>query len=470
MSRVRLVGLDFGTTTSRAVVASATLSHNSVTGRQELADVREVFCSETIFTPYSPGGLDEDRLRERLDQWLAAGWSSGEPIFGGGALITGLAARQRNADALIKLIRSRLDHAAIATAGDPRLEAWVAFHAGAAAISRADPRRPVVNLDIGGGTTNIALGINGEVIRTGSLFVGARHVQVIPGTYHIVQLSPFAEALCDHLGITRKPGDHLEEREVDAIVDFYRHLIECMIVGREEAFHSPIGRLHRQVAFEPPAGLTDAVVTLSGGVGELVYTHLAGKTFPPQTTFGDLGVDLARGLLESDVLAPSLNAVAPACAGRATLYGLLRHTTQIGGGTLFLSDPALLPLRDVPILGRLTSHSTDEQIRDILMLAAASPAGAAVRLELETIRASDVASFGAGLARGLDAVGFPATQPLVLLVRENVGKALGHYVTRWGMNPLRILVIDEIDVRDARMVQIGAPHNQVVPVSLYGMN
>ena len=33
MKNVRLIGLDFGSTTSSAVIASAELAHNSVTGR-----------------------------------------------------------------------------------------------------------------------------------------------------------------------------------------------------------------------------------------------------------------------------------------------------------------------------------------------------------------------------------------------------------------------------------------------------
>jgi ethanolamine utilization protein EutA len=470
MSRIRLVGLDYGTTTSSGIIASATLAHNAVTGRQELTGIRDVFCSETIFTPYSPEGLDVDRLRDDLDQWLAAGRTSDEPIFGGGALITGLAARAGNAAGLVELVRARLGDAPIAVAGDPCLESWVAFHASAAAISRAHPERPVVNLDIGGGTTNIALGKNGEVIRTGSLFVGARHVQVVPGTYRIVTMSPFAAALCRRLGIMRAPGDCLEERDVAAIVDFDRSLIESALLGRREAFASPIGRLHQQVAFEPPAEQTDLLVTLSGGVGELVYALVAGKGVPSTTAFGDLGIDLARALLASDVLAPSLRAITPARAGRATLYGLLLHTTQIAGSTLFLPDPALLPLRDIPILGKLTSRSTDGEIRDMLQLAARSPSGAALSIAPGGTGAAELAALGTRLARVLAAIGFPQALPLVLLVRENVGKALGHYVTQWGSHPLRILVIDEIDIPDARIVQIGALRERAVPVSFFGMN
>ncbi len=53
-----------------------------------------------------------------------------------------------------------------------------------------------------------------------------------------------------------------------------------------------------QVAFHLPRDIADYAVTLSGGVGELVYAHLQGRPWPPTTRFGDLGIDLARRLVE----------------------------------------------------------------------------------------------------------------------------------------------------------------------------
>ena len=41
--RVKLIGLDFGTTTSSAVVAAAWLTRSAVTGRVELDQVRECY-------------------------------------------------------------------------------------------------------------------------------------------------------------------------------------------------------------------------------------------------------------------------------------------------------------------------------------------------------------------------------------------------------------------------------------------
>ena len=470
MTTVKLIGLDFGTTTSSAVIASAMLMHNSITGRQELSGLHECFRSEIVFTPFSDQGLNDTKVQEYLDAWLAAGDVRPEEIFGGGALLTGLAAQQQNAALLVRLIRQRLGEALIATAGDPRLESWLAFQASVAGLSRLHPDRWIVNLDIGGGTTNLALGRNGEVLRTGCLFVGARHVQVAPGSYRIVKLSTYARQMFDHLAIAKGPGDCLTEAEVEAVLNFYLNLLASALAGDQEALQTPIARLHQQVPFNLPADAGDVIITLSGGVGELVYAHLHGKPLPSRTYFGDLGIDLAQRLLAWPRWAEHFKTYRPECAGRATVYGLLRYTTQIAGSTLFLPNPTILPLRDLPILGRITAKSTDEQIRNMLDLIGRSTHGGCVRIILEMGNSTVVAALGMRIAKTLRAVGFPSTQPLVLIVQENVGKTLGHYVTEWGTFPLNLVVLDEIETRDAQFVQIGSLHDQVVPVSFFGLN
>jgi ethanolamine utilization protein EutA len=467
---VRLVGLDFGTTTSRCVAASARLSRNVVSGRHELSDVREIFRSPVVLTPFDDDGLDERRLEESLDAWLAAARSDGEEIFGGGALVTGLAAQQANSCALIELIRSRVKDVLVAAAGDPCLEAWLAFQANAGPLSRAHPDRWVINVDIGGGTTNVALGKAGEVVRTGSLFVGARHVEVGPGTYRIVRLSRYARALFDELTIAARPGDCLSPEQVNAIVDWQIALLDSTLAGDRAPFQQPVARLHEQVPFDPSADLRYPLLCLSGGVGELVYEFLRTRQSPPTTQFGDLGIDLANRIATSPRWAARLAGIAPPHAGRATVYGLLLHATQVSGSTVYLPDPALLPLRDVPIFGRITSDSTDEQIRDIFQMAGRSAAGGCVLVSLCPSDGLTVRKVGERIASALKTAPFPTRVPLVLLVRENVGKALGGYVSQWGSIPVKLVVLDEIEPLDARFVQIGSLRDQVVPISFYGMN
>ena len=161
----------------------------------------------------------------------------------------------------------------------------------------------MINLDIGGGTTNTAEGKNGEVISTGSLFVGARHVQFVPGSYRIVSVSTFAQSLFEHLGIAAGPGDTLSETQVAAILDFYVELLESAISGNMQIFDEPVARPHQDVAFRLPDGVHvhDPIVTISGGV-ELVYERFGGKPLPSTTSFGDLGVDLAERFINSVAL------------------------------------------------------------------------------------------------------------------------------------------------------------------------
>ena len=190
----KLVGLDFGTTTSSALVAEGLVRRNAVTGRMELSVTRETFRSPLMFTPLDGDRLDLAAILRLVDGWLARGGivPGHADVGGGGALLTGLTARRENASGLVAAIRKRLGPALVATADDPCLESWLAFQGSCAPLSRRHPEALFVNLDIGGGTTNLAAGIDGNVLATGCLFVGARHVRFVAGSRRIEALSPNA--------------------------------------------------------------------------------------------------------------------------------------------------------------------------------------------------------------------------------------------------------------------------------------
>lgn len=467
---VKLIGLDFGTTSSSAVIASAQLLHNRVSGRTELSQVQECYRSDIVFTPLRDDRIDEAKVKDYLDTWLAAGEVRPEELFGGGALLTGLTAQKDNAASLLRLIRQRLGDALIATADDPCLESWLAFMGSCADLSRAHSHRLICNLDIGGGTTNLALGQAGEVLRTGCLFVGARHIQVVPGTYRMVKLSSYARALLDRLGIDKQVGASLSEPEVHAVLEFYLRLIQGSLAGTSDVFEDPIARQHQQVPLPMQREGKQVVVTLSGGVGELVYAHREGQSWPTTTAFGDLGIDLARRIVDSGLWADDLKTFVPSGRGRATVYGLLRHATHISGSTVFLADPEILPLTDLPILGSVSTTSTDAEIRSLVNLVRRSPQGGCIRIMLALPNAATVGELGKRIAQVLRDERFPPRHPLVLFVAENLGKVLGNYVTAWGKSPLQLVVVDELTVPDAQYARIGRVQNQVLPISFFGLH
>jgi ethanolamine utilization protein EutA len=469
---VHLIGLDFGSTTSSAMVAVAGIAVSSATGRMAFGRPSILYRSEPVFTPFRGDGLDLDRIEELIDGWLAASEVSPKEIFAGGAIITGLAARRRYAAQLAALVERKIGEAVIATADDPALESWLAFMGAASALSRGLGERPVLNLDIGGGTTNPAIGVAGNVAATGCYFVGARHVQLAPGTLRVTGLSPFAQALLEHLGIERRAGDEFTEAELDTVVGFYARALEAIALDDPSFFATGVGRVHEQLPFRRPPGVGDPVVLFSGGVGELVYAHAAGTALPGRAYFGDLGVELAGAILRSEILSAHVRTFVPENRGRATVYGMTLHSTEVSGTTLFLRDRGLLPLRDLPVVAHLPSDAGEAAFGEALALARRSARGACIHVSHRPesrMTLDDVRGLGTSLARASAAVPPPDGLPIVLLLTENVGKAVGSYASDWGRSPLNLIVIDEIAVRDALFVNIGRDRNGIVPVSFYGI-
>jgi ethanolamine utilization protein EutA len=229
MDQLLLIGLDFGSTTSSAIISRAQVLRSCSTGRFELGRRSVVYRSTLTFTPFTNDLIDEQILAGHLDRWLRESGVTPGTFTSGGVIITGLAAQKANVAAVEALVKQRVGDALFAVAEDPSLESWLAFMGSCLALSWAQPETHFLNLDIGGGTTNLAMGINGEVLCCGGLYAGARHFQFVPGTYRITALSSYAVRLLKDLGIERSIGDALSQDELRSIVDFYAALIEATV-------------------------------------------------------------------------------------------------------------------------------------------------------------------------------------------------------------------------------------------------
>jgi len=464
-----VVGLDFGTTTSGAIVGEAEIRRHAVTGRMELASPREVFRSPLVFTPLDGERLDLVAAERLLDTWLAAGGVDPGRIVGGGALLTGLTARRDNAPGLVAAVRRRLGSALVATADDPCLESWVAFQAACAPLSRRHPAESFVHADIGGGTANLALGRDGEVLATGSLFVGARHVRLRAGSRVVTGLSPQGAALLAALGIGAGVGDELADDAIDRVVAWQADFLARAIDGLPHPV-AHLAAIHEQVPFRPRVPHSTAAITLSGGVGEVASAMLSGTPLPDgPAPWGDLGVELARAILAHPSLGERVRRFRPEAGGRATVIGLMLHAVHLSGTSLHLPDPGLLPLSDLPIVGTFSLAESDEALAALLELARRSSAGAALRVTGLGDSAAAVAACGERVARCLEADAWPAERPLVLLLDTDAGKALGACATRWGAIRLPLVVVDSLDLPDARFAALGRPHEGAVPVAFHGL-
>lgn len=456
--RIQLVGLDVGSTTSRVAIASARLFHSAATGRPELGQIEERLRTEPARTPFRGDALDQEALLALVDDALAAGGATPGAFFGGGALLTGLAARALNAAVVVDALRARVGDAVVATAGDPRLEAWLAFHGNVGELSRGAPDRFVLNLDIGGGTTNLAVGRAGEVVSTGWMWIGARHVEVEPGGHRFVRCSPEARRTMQRLGFDKRTGDVVSRRELGLLLDAWIAVLEGAVTGDPRPSVDELVPARVML----PAERNQIDLAFSGGIGGLVYDILSGQALPPTTAYGDLGIELAQRIASSPVL--GAHVLVPEGRGRATVYGLLRHQTQISGATVFLPSHLRCPTGDLPILGSLGADIDAGELARLLALAqVARPAGAiVVRGPLDGRSIRDV-----GRALGAALRALPNLVPLVVLIEQDLAKALGGYASEWGRCPLPLVVLDEVSPRGAELVRIGEPHGDVVPLSFF---
>ena len=80
-----------------------------------------------------------------------------------------------------------------------------------------------------------------------------------------------------------------------------------------------------------------------------------------------------------------------------------------------------------------------------------------------------VRDLGTNVAEALAQAPLPPGKPIIFLVAENMGKALGSYASDWGRGESSIIIIDELEPRQASFINIGQVCHGMVPVSYFGM-
>ena len=293
------VGIDIGSTTSHVMLARLRLQRlaDALSSRYVVVEREVIHRSPILLTPFKADGLiDVDSLERFIGAAYSAAGHRPDQVDTGAVILTGTALEQTNARAIDELFAAHGGRFVCATAGH-RLEAILAAH-GSGAVARSRERgTTVLNIDVGGGTTKLALCVAGEVAAASAIAVGARHV-------------PLA---------------------VDVMAD----AIVAAANGRGTALDL--------LPHLPETPRPDEIV-LAGGVSE----HFYGRD---RVAHGDQGLALARALEARQAKLP-----APIVQGsegiRATVVGASQFTVQLSGSTIFVSAPDALPVRNVPVVRR----------------------------------------------------------------------------------------------------------------------
>ena len=410
--------------------------------------------SDVILTPYSSERrIDTDALGKFIARSYAdAGWSP-DDVDTGAVITTGEAARKENASAIVQLFSGQAGKFVCATAGH-HLESLLAAHgSGAVALSRETATPLVLNIDIGGGTTKLAVCRDGRVDETAAVDVGARLVSWdAKGTIRAVTRAGARAA--KQAGLRIAVGDRRDERALEELAERIADL----------ALRVPFGKDFGDAA----VWLTEPLIArgpfhtlvFSGGVGEYIYGW-------QQREFGDLGLLLGRAITRR---LADFEVLRPVESIRATCIGASQYSVQVSGDTLFLSDPGLLPLRDLAAVAVRAETASAGPIAEEIRRGIA-------RLDREDGRFAlavrwphgpaypALRELCAGIADGTREL-LDARRPLVVVIDADVAGIVGQMLRDELGVRAPLVCVDQIALSDLDFIDIGAvvPEKSVVPV------
>jgi ethanolamine utilization protein EutA len=406
-----------------------------------------------ILTPYaSERRIDTDALAKFIERSYAeAGWKP-EDIDTGAVITTGEAARKENAAAIVALFSGQAGKFVCATAGH-HLESLLAAHgSGAVAVSR-DPATPLVlNVDIGGGTTKLAVCRDGRVEETGAIDIGARLVAWDDGKIRAVTRA--GARVAREAGVAVAARDERDDHLLDTIAERIAEL--ALRVPRGQDFEDTSIWLTEPLAARGPFH----TLVFSGGVGEYINGW-------EKNEFGDLGLRLGRAIARR---LDGFEVVRPVESIRATCIGASQYTVQVSGDTLFLSDPDLLPLRDLAAVAvRPEAPKADaiaaEIQRGIARLDRDDGRFAVAVAWRHGPAYSALRELCAGIADGTRAL-LDGRRPLVVVLDADVAGIVGQMLRDELGVVGPVICVDQIVLSDLDFIDLGAPipEKSVVPV------
>src|SRR5215467_5625533 len=168
------VGIDIGSSTSHLMFARVHLQRLStaLSSRFVVVNRKILWQSPILLTPYLPDyTIDVDELGGFIGECYGFARVDPDDVDSGAVILTGEAIKRHNARAIADLFSEAAGHFVCASAGH-HMECQLAAHgSGAVALSRGHKAR-LINVDIGGGTTKLALIEDGRLTATLAIAVG----------------------------------------------------------------------------------------------------------------------------------------------------------------------------------------------------------------------------------------------------------------------------------------------------------
>lgn len=430
------VGLDVGTTSTQLVVSRLTVQNRASdfsVPEMQITDRQILYKSPVHFTPLVEGDLvDGEKIRTLVEQEYKNAGILREDVDTGAVIITGETSRRENAKAVLDALSEFAGDFVVATAG-PVLESKLAARGAGAVEHSLRTGEAVFHMDIGGGTSNLALIENGQIICTDCLNVGGRLIKLTPER-RITYVSPVLSGICPF-----SVGDTVTASDLLPVAQKLVEALE-MAAGLRE----PTALLEQlrtsELGVHPGCKVHNAVISFSGGVADCIEGE------KPPFAYGDMGPILGSCIRKSRLCQGKYRLGSETI--RATVIGAGCHSAQLSGSTVFCKN-VQLPMKNCPVtvlaeqsLTRETLHCDETPI-----------------LSLQGIHAPTYPQLKALAQKIAQTV----PSPILIAVEEDLAKALGQAICL--ANPdAACLCIDRVQLREGDYLDVGKPVGPAFPV------
>lgn len=458
------VGIDIGTTTSQVIFSQLEVVNRASVSQvpsYEFSKRDIIFVSPIIKTPIDfEGHIRESELKTFIEAQYRAAGIEPSSINSGAIIITGESSKAKNARATIMQLAETLGDFIVATAG-PHLESVISGYGSGAADYAKSHNARVLNIDIGGGTSNYAVFEAGRIIDTACLNVGGHLIEFDPSgkiKYLHQPAHIIAEALFGNIDLKTLNID-----QIIRIVTQMAQLVYEVIIGKP----SKLAQRLLMTDCLQSKHQYDAVF-ISGGVGQCFYEPIQQIAFEK---YGDIGPLLAKCLHENNHFM-TLPLSTPKQTVRATVIGAGAYTLSLSGSTIWI-DPQKLPVRNIPVI-----HATDNS-HDISKLSSAWQ-HSSKRMDIDLtrdiyalcipdwipIRYQSVLECVQAIQSFLnDCPNNP--HPLFIVSLQDMGKVLG-MLLHAEISERALAIIDEVQTHLGDYIDIGLPFQggEILPITI----
>jgi len=458
------VGVDIGSSTSHLVFSKLRLKVDelSLNRRFIIEDRSIIYEGRIIDTPLLPENtVDTAKLIAFFRKEYKRAGINPADVQTGAVIITGETAKKHNAKEIVEILSNDAGNFVAATAG-PNFESMIAAMGSGAKDRSKKYSKTILSCDIGGGTSNIAISVDGKIESTACVSVGGRLI-ALDSEEKISCITDPAKTVMKHLGMEYQTGDRILKRDIDKLAKTFAQVLIEVITGQTNSVLTKKLMVTNDLKFT--SNIDEFI--FSGGVAELIYGG--------NGTHNDMGHILSDkiNLLISELTSPVIE---PLNKIRATVIGAGAHSLSISGSSGFMDNKLKFPIINVPVIkvdveeSKLSVQHVVSKVNSSFQRFDLKEGEETVALYFkDPIRNTYpkvelfAKSIEAALPNSID-----KKIPIILIFETDIACSVGNVIRRETGLKTNLLTLDELDLKEGDWVDIGKPlaGNQVFPVTV----